>query len=388
MKSRILIIKRSNLEFDVRCQRIATFLGSDYDITLLGTDVCPNLNVKQLKITDYYHAKLNVPQRALRKFRREILLRNLQEKSFDYRFSKDAWIFETIKYLNTNQFDLIVACDIDAIAAVLSSKNRAKVIGDMHEHAPTELANLPGWTEKVGKYRKWQCQTFLPGVTELFTVSNSLARLFEEEFKLSPVNVLRNTAPFRPRSKNSSFNAPRKFIHHGIAAEIRGLEVHAFLAAALGMDYSISMLLKPVEFEFYRYLKKLDRQIRNFHILEPVNPEKMLDEIAKYEAGIYLLKPLTSQLEVTLPNKFFEYIQARLPIFSGGLKEMDDLVTQYGIGINLGTFDPLEAAKIIKEKDSMDWSLVHENLDFTAKELSAENEFKKISKKVSELLSA
>jgi hypothetical protein len=114
----------------------------------------------------------------------------------------------------------------------------------------------------------------------------------------------------------------------------------------------------------------------------------MLDEIAKYEAGIYLLKPLTSQLEVTLPNKFFEYIQARLPIFSGGLKEMDDLVTQYGIGINLGTFDPLEAAKIIKEKDSMDWSLVHENLDFTAKELSAENEFKKISKKVSELLSA
>jgi len=385
MRKRVLIGKRADLEFDIRCQRIAKFLSTNFDVTILGTDTSSNIPIKQVKIADYDHARLSLPERAFRKFRREILLRKIQDKPFEYRLSKDKWIYELIQHLNQNKYDVFIACDIDSIAAFKNSTSAAELIADLHEHAPTELANSPGWVERVGNYKKWQCETFLPDVTNIFTVSTSLARLYEEEFDLSNIHVLRNVAPYNSRVRPIRNIKPVNFVHHGIAAPIRGLEEHAILAAALGLDYSVSLLLKPVEFEYYRSLKDAQKFVRNFHVLSPVEPDIMISEISRFDAGIYLLNPSTSQLRVTLPNKFFEFIQARLPVFSGGLDEVDQLIDEYGVGLKLGTFDGVEAAEVIKSKHDLDWKMIHDNLDFAAKELSAENEFKKIYLKIEQL---
>jgi hypothetical protein len=388
MKKRVLIVKRADMEFDIRCQRISTHLSDDYDVTIIGTDICSHLSVKQIKIADYDHARLSLPERAIRKVRREVFLKGIHDKSYDYRMSKDKWIKELIRYLNRNQFELVIACDIDAVTSFLNSKNKAKLIGDMHEHAPTELANSPGWTERVGNYRKWQCETYLSRVDHLLTVSPALARLFESEFKLSKVSVVRNVSPYHPRMKSTYCESPRHFIHHGIAAPIRKLEEHIALAAALGSEYSVSMLLKPVEFQYYKFLRDCQKMVRNFHLLSPVEPTKMISEIGRFDAGIYLLNPETPQLQVTLPNKFFEFIQARLPVFSGGLAEIDALIDQYGIGLKLGTFDGIEAAEVIKENTDLDWKDIQDNLEFAARELSTDAEFSKVTLKIEELLSS
>jgi hypothetical protein len=388
MKKRILILKKADMAFDIRCQRIAKHLDQEYDITVVGTDLCPNLNTKQVKIVDYDHARLSLPERVLRKIRRDILLRNIQDQPFENRLSQDKWIPLVMKYLSSNTFEVIIACDIDSIIAVVNSDLKSKLIGDMHEHAPTELANSPGWTDRVGNYKRWQCDNFLPEVKNLFTVSKSLAKLFESEFGLSQVNVLRNVASYCPRVRPISESSPRNFIHHGIAAPIRGLEEHAVLAAALGLEYSVSMLLKPVEWEYYNSLKSAQKYVKNFFVLNPVEPENMIHEITRFDAGIYLLNPLTSQLRVTLPNKFFEFVQARLPVYSGGLIEIDELIDDYGVGVKLGTFNALEASSKIKNSQDLDWRLMGENLDYAAKELSSEMEFKKISVKIEELLSS
>jgi hypothetical protein len=385
---KILILKRADLEYDIRSQRIATYLSQKYDVTVIGTDICSNLTTKQLKIGDYEHARLTLPERAIRKFRREILLRNIQDQSFEYRLSKEKWIKATSKLLASNYFDVIIACDIDSIIAVIESGNKAHLIGDMHEHAPTELANSPGWIKSIGTYRQWQCETYLPQVKNLFTVSNSLARLFESEFELKEVDVLRNVAPFHPRVRAKTSKPPRNFIHHGIAARIRNLEEHAVLAASLGLEYSVSMLLKPVEHDYYNSMKDIQRYLKNFHVLHPVDPSHMIREITRFDAGIYLLTPSTSQLQVTLPNKFFEFVQARLPVFSGGLSEVDELIDEYGVGVKLGTFYGIEAASEIKKCENLDWKTIDDNLDFAAQELSSENEYKKLSKKIQELTSS
>jgi len=386
MMKKVLIVKRADLEFDIRCQRIGTHLSRLYDVTILGTDLSSRIPIKQVKIADYDNARLSIPERAVRKFRREILLRKIQDKPFEYRFNKDKWTLELSKHLNSNQYHVVIACDMDSIASFLNSSSNAKLIGDLHEHAPTELANSPGWIYRVGDYRKWQCETFLPDVEELFTVSTSLARLYESEFSLPKVNVLRNVAPYNQRHRPASNLKPLKFIHHGIAAPVRGLEEHATLAASLGSEYSVSMLLKPVDFEYYKFLKETQKVVKNFHVLEPVQPIDMISQISRFDAGVYLLNPSTRQLEVTLPNKFFEFIQARLPVFSGGLKEIDELIDQYGVGLKLGTFDGIEASRAIKSNQDLDWKAIHDNLDFAAKALSSEEEFKKISLKIEQLL--
>ena len=109
MRKRVLIGKRADLEFDIRCQRIAKFLSTNFDVTILGTDTSSNIPIKQVKIADYDHARLSLPERAFRKFRREILLRKIQDKPFEYRLSKDKWIYELIQHLNQNKYDVFIA---------------------------------------------------------------------------------------------------------------------------------------------------------------------------------------------------------------------------------------------------------------------------------------
>jgi hypothetical protein len=387
MKPKILVIKRADMEFDIRSQRIATSLRKDFDVKLVGVSPWSESTIKQESIPDFNIMQLSLPERAFRKIRREILQRNIGDKSLEYRFSKDKWIHSASQFMAKNSFDLIIACDIDAIAASKISKSRALVIGDMHEHAPTELANQPGWLERIGVYKSWLCEEYLPTVDVLYTVSSSLAKSFSQEFRLELPEVLRNVAPYTQRIKKPSNMAPNNFIHHGIAAKIRRLEEHAILANRLGDPYQFNMMLQPVEYDYYGYLKGISKIVDNFKIIAPVAPSEIIQSIAKYDAGIYLLRPETEQLRVTLPNKFFEFVQARLPIFSGGLGEMDALVERYRIGVCIGTPYGSDAAEKIRSLQNVDWLEIHSNLDEAAYEMSLEKEFGLLVSKVKDLLS-
>jgi hypothetical protein len=388
VKPRILIIKRADMQFDIRSQRIASSLMLNFDVKIVGISPWQGSNINQETIYDFNYAPLTTPMRVIRKLRREILLRNIGEKDFDNRFKKEKWIHAAAKFIKTNSFDLVVACDIDAISAAVESNTKAIVVGDMHEHAPSELANQPNWTNQIGRYRHWLCGEYLSKVHQLYAVSDSLAEVLETDFDIEKPAVLRNAAPYTNRTRAASDTPPINFIHHGIAAKIRKLEEHAKLATSLGRPYTINMLLQPVEYKYYRYLNELSEIIYNFNIINSVLPSEIISTISQFDAGIYLLEPASQQLRVTLPNKFFEFIQARLPVFSGGLTEMDILVKKFGIGVTLETFDGEEAAeKILKSKD-LNWKQIHQNLDYAAYELSLEKEFSGFSNNIKNLLFA
>jgi hypothetical protein len=88
--------------------------------------------------------------------------------------------------------------------------------------------------------------------------------------------------------------------------------------------------------------------------------------------GVFLLPPVNFNYENTLPNKLFDFIQARLAIAIGPTPEMAEIVNQYDSGIVSKTFDPkdlaAELSKLTYEK------LVHfkSNAGLAAKEQCAE----------------
>ena len=388
MIPKILVIKRADMNFDIRSQRIASALSANFQVKIVGISPWQNSEISNESIYDFNFAQLSIPMRAVRKFRREIILRDIEKMNFPDRFLHDKWIHKASKFIKNNSFDLIIACDIDAIAAAVESDVKAIIIGDMHEHAPSELANLPNWTNQIGKYRHWLCGEYLSKVHELYTVSHSLAEVFKTDFGIEKPSVLRNVAPFTNRTREASGTAPINFIHHGIAAPIRKLEEHSKLAEYLGSPYKINMMLQPVEFDYYNYLNKLSEKVDNFNIIKPVSPSEIISTISKFDAGIYLLEPATQQLRVTLPNKVFEFIQARLPVFSGGLTEIDILVKKFEIGVALETFTGANAAEKILECKDLNWKQIHQNLDHAAYELSLEKEFSGFVNNINNLLFA
>jgi hypothetical protein len=59
-----------------------------------------------------------------------------------------------------------------------------------------------------------------------------------------------------------------------------------------------------------------------------------------YNIGLYLLQPTGFNASHALPNKFFEFVQARLAIAIGPSPEMARLVTRFDCGIVATDFKP------------------------------------------------
>ena len=53
----------------------------------------------------------------------------------------------------------------------------------------------------------------------------------------------------------------------------------------------------------------------------------------RYDVGLCIYKPTSFNLLHSLPNKFFEFIQARLAVFSGPSPEMARLIRHHDLGV-------------------------------------------------------
>jgi hypothetical protein len=67
--------------------------------------------------------------------------------------------------------------------------------------------------------------------------------------------------------------------------------------------------------------------------LPPVPMHELVPLSSAYDIGLFLVPPTTFNLRHTLPNKFFEFIQARLAVVIGPSPEMARIVRENDCGV-------------------------------------------------------
>jgi glycosyltransferase involved in cell wall biosynthesis len=92
--------------------------------------------------------------------------------------------------------------------------------------------------------------------------------------------------------------------------------------------------------------------------------------------GVSLEENLGKNYYYSLPNKLFDYIQARVPVLVSGLPEMKKIVEKYNIGMITDSNDPEILAGIIRNMMGDDEKRIiwKKNLKIAAEELCWENE--------------
>ena len=75
--------------------------------------------------------------------------------------------------------------------------------------------------------------------------------------------------------------------------------------------------------------------------------QEIVPFINQYDIGLFLCPPISFNLKYTLPNKFFEFIQARLAVAIGPSIEMEKIVTEYDCGVVSRDFEPRSLAEEI-----------------------------------------
>ena len=276
--------------------------------------------------------------------------RSYATKRFKLAFEKGAPFYALLNLrfffvLSFNKLDYIYANDLDTLpAAFLTSKIRRKpLLYDSHElftEVP-ELVNRPLIQKFWRTIEKW----ILPNLKEMITVNESIAKIFNDQYKIN-TSVVRNVP-----QKRETLNALSR-IELGLEAHQKmliiqgsGLNVQRGIEEAVMAMAQIdnAILFLVGDGDVIPNVKKLVAQNAlqdKVRFVSRLPYQELMRYTAAADLGLALDKPLSLNYQLALPNKVFDYIQGQTPILASPLIEIKNLIETYDCGEILETVSP------------------------------------------------
>lgn len=363
---KILILAFTDLRHDARIARQIEFLKNSYQVTVvcIAAHDSPGFEPIIIKRTNLT---------LLRKAMAGILLLLRQysrahELLFDYGYVK--------KLLGDRTFDVVIANDIESLPFAFGYAP-AKVIFDAHEYAPRHFEDKLIWRIFFQPMNVYLCKEYIHRTSAMMTVGRDLATEYEKNFKVKPL-VITNASPYVKGNPLPVDSKKIKLIHHGGANPSRKLELMIEMVALLDDRFSMDMMLitPPIANRktkaYLDQLKDLASRTGRVRILPPVKSSEIIGVINQYDIGVFIIPPINFNYAHTLPNKLFDFIQARLAIAIGPTPEMAEIVNKYEIGVVAEDFTPASLAEKLNALTEADLHNFKERTERAALELNAE----------------
>ncbi|MEL0626278.1 glycosyltransferase [Salinibacterium amurskyense] len=362
---RILCISFSPIERDARVLRQLGVLAEFGDVTTVGYGSQPDDAAAHVEIPA---GLASLPQTvggvallALRQWSRAEL-------------AAPAVQF-ALKALRGQQFDVIVANDARAIPAAHALAQGAPVWADLHEWAPEERTHVLSWRLLVAPLMRHICATYLTRSAAVSTVCDSIAGLYERDYHVRP-DVVRNSTHWRDLAPSVADPTTIRMVHSGAAIHGRNLEAMIDATRELGEGYSLDLYLVAGG-DGGAYLRKLQARaggLASIRFNPPVTPAELPGVLNKFDIGVFWIPPTHTNARYTLPNKFFDYVQARLAIAVGPSIEMQQLVDSKDLGVVSSGFDVAECVASIRSLTAADIAATKSRVDAASRELSFEHD--------------
>jgi hypothetical protein len=368
MKKKVLILVFSNLKHDARVTRQVLFFAKEYAVTLVcfDADAIENVNIiklKQTKLTPIRKALLSITL-LLRFYKVGYQLFHNYRKELELK-------------LVGKSFDFIVANDIDTLPLAFVLKNNSKIIFDAHEYAPRHFEDKFVWRLFFQPFYLHLCKTLIPKANAMLTVGKGLADEYEKKFSVRPT-IITNAAPYHAIQPEVVLPNKIRLIHHGIANPSRRLELMIDMMKYLDDRFTLDLMLMTSNYAssqtrlYIENLKVTAANDKRINILPSVPSKEVVKTINQYDMGVFLLPPVNFNYANTLPNKLFDFIQAKLAIAVGPTPEMASIVEKYALGIVSSDFTAQSLAKELNKLSYEDVVQFKANAVKASKVLNAE----------------
>lgn len=229
------------------------------------------------------------------------------------------------------KFDLIILEDIQFLPVVLKIRKGTPVVFDVREYYPRQRENdlIFRLFEKAERVRL--CKKYLKECDVLFTVSYGLAQEYKKEFNVN-MDVIKSVPNFRDIPVTLKNDGVIRLVHHGVANSSRKLENMIAVLKQLDTRFTLDFYLTG-DSDYIDELKAISKNDSRIAFNQPVSFSDLVPTLAKFDVGFFYVEPSTFNLRHCLPNKFFEYIQARLVLAVGPSPDMASLVEEYDCGV-------------------------------------------------------
>lgn len=331
--ARVLVLAFSPLRSDARVLRqVRLLLAQGYRVSTLGYGEPPDGVEEHLRIPDDVV--------SWHKDRRLLVLR---------RFAAAYWTSPVVRAATgllqgrEGHHDVVLADDIDTLPLALSLAPRGGVHADLHEYHSRQREELLRWRLFVAPYYRWLVRTWGPRADSVTTVGQRLAQQYEQEFALR-CGVVYN-APERVDLPVGQVGDPVRIVHAGHATPGR---LGTVLAAMELVTSGATLDLYLVQGGGYAaQLAERYAAHPRVRVHEGVPPEELVRTLNGYDVGIHVLPPVSFNQRYAMPNKLFDYVQARLGVLIGPSPEMAGLVEEHDLGWVSEDFTPQAVARTI-----------------------------------------
>ena len=308
--------------------------------------------------------------------------RNYATKRFRLIFKKGPlfyaeYNFRLILFLIFSKTSGLLANDLDTLTAnfIASRVKNVPLVYDSHEY----FTEVPELIHRPLVKKTWEIleRRMLPHIKHAYTVCESIAKIYHQKYGV-PFQVVRNVPSkktFPKKTTGQKNQSEKRIVYQGAVNIGRGLEqaIHA-------MKYTENAKLfiagdGDIKPQLERIVATEDLQ--NKVIFTGRLPlEELAQLTATADLGISIEEDLGLNYRYALPNKLFDYIQAKVPVLVTNLPEMAAIVTKYQIGEICTSLEPQELAASFREAlfNTEKRKLWESKLPFAAGELNWEVE--------------
>lgn len=360
---RALVLSFTDLGRDPRVNRQIRFLARDFRVTAAG------LGDPGIEGVEFLPLRGPEGSRIARALAAPLLVSGRYER---YYWSRPE-IRQARERLSGRQADLFVANDIEALPVVLEAAGKTPVLFDAHEYAPRQFEDLWRWRLLHRPFREYLCRTYIPRTAAMLTVCDTIAAAYARDTGVEP-RVIWNAPEFAALepSRGGADDGQVRLVHHGGAQRSRRLELMIDTLKALPPRFTLDFLLVPADPAYLQELRARAACRPGIRFLPPVPMRDLPRALNRYDAGIYILPPVNFNHQAALPNKFFEFVQARLAVGIGPSVEMKNLVERFGLGVVAEDFSPPALARALGGLDAGRIAAFKNRAHAAARELSAE----------------
>lgn len=286
-------------------------------------------------------------------------------------------------FLLCKRCSLLVSNDLDTLMPnyLIQKLFNIHIVYDSHEY----FTGVPELQDRPLVRMIWKAieRLLFPRIKHILTVNHSIAKLYEDEYHQRPVvvrNIPRKQMGLQRPSREELRLPPNKplLLIQGSGINVkRGAEEAVQAMAYLPEACLLIIGGGDVIPRLHELVVSLDLEERVFFL--PKMPyHELMHYTASADIGLTLDKGDNINYKLSLPNKIFDYIQARIPILGSDLPEVSQIIRGYEIGDIIDCHDPAHIAEKARSMFSNPEKMAmwQEKLNIAAEALCWENEEK------------
>jgi len=381
---KILVITDNNPNKAARPFRLLTLLSSinEYETHLLSNTPFDDDKIKHFKLS-----------KKMTNWEGFIYILNL------YKIFKKYLCLNPIKpqmlnELKKNNYDLIICENLTIVyLSFLIKSNKTKLMLDLREFYINQYSNdfhshffKKFYYDSKINYLNYLIINYVSKFDKLITVSPGLQDNYKSTFNLDTDLIMSLPDYSENKSQQLQTTDKIKLVHHGGAKESRKIELMIELMNNLDDRFELDLYLIKYHSSYYEHLINLAKQNGRINIFKEIELEKINNTLVNYDIGLIMFEPTTFNLEYSLPNKLFEFIQSGLAVISYPLPNIKNIIETHNVGFVSQDYELTSIANKLNSLTIDEINKYKLNSVSASKELNSETNNNKLKSIINKLL--